>query len=45
MEIWARAYDDTGASQPFTQPWNPKRLPWKCHSQGTCLDNCLNRED
>ena len=23
-EIWARAYDDTGASQPFTQPWNPK---------------------
>ena len=23
-EIWARAYDDTGATQPFTQPWNPK---------------------
>lgn len=23
-EIWARAYDDTGAAQPFTQPWNPK---------------------
>ena len=23
-EIWARAYDDTGAVQPFTQPWNPK---------------------
>ena len=24
-EIWARASDDTGAAQPFTQPWNPKR--------------------
>lgn len=23
-EIWARAYDDTGKAQPFTQPWNPK---------------------
>ena len=23
-EIWARAYDDTGDAQPFTQPWNPK---------------------
>lgn len=23
-EIWARAYDDTGTAQPFTQPWNPK---------------------
>ena len=23
-EVWARAYDNTGASQPFTQPWNPK---------------------
>ena len=23
-EIWARAYDDTGAAQPFNQPWNPK---------------------
>ena len=23
-EIWARAYDDTGSTQPFTQPWNPK---------------------
>ena len=23
-EIWARAYDETGAAQPFTQPWNPK---------------------
>ncbi len=23
-EIWARAYDDTGNAQPFTQPWNPK---------------------
>ena len=23
-EIWARAYDNTGAAQPFTQPWNPK---------------------
>ena len=23
-EIWARAYDDTGAAQPFSQPWNPK---------------------
>ncbi len=23
-EIWARAYDDKGAAQPFKQPWNPK---------------------
>ena len=23
-EIWARAYDDKGNVQPFTQPWNPK---------------------
>ena len=23
-EIWARAYDDIGAAQPFSQPWNPK---------------------
>ena len=23
-EIWARAYDDKGKVQPFTQPWNPK---------------------
>ena len=23
-EVWARAYDDTGTAQPFTQPWNPK---------------------
>ena len=23
-EIWARASDDTGTAQPFTQPWNPK---------------------
>ena len=23
-EIWARAYDDAGNAQPFTQPWNPK---------------------
>ena len=23
-EIWARAYDETGAAQPFSQPWNPK---------------------
>lgn len=23
-EIWARAYDDQGNAQPFTQPWNPK---------------------
>lgn len=23
-EIWARAYDDIGNAQPFTQPWNPK---------------------
>ncbi|RKU28878.1 molybdopterin containing oxidoreductase [Candidatus Poribacteria bacterium] len=23
-EIWARAYDDTGAAQPFSQPWNPQ---------------------
>lgn len=23
-EIWARAYDDKGNIQPFTQPWNPK---------------------
>lgn len=23
-EIWARAYDDQGVAQPFTQPWNPK---------------------
>jgi DMSO/TMAO reductase YedYZ molybdopterin-dependent catalytic subunit len=23
-EIWARAYDETGVAQPFTQPWNPK---------------------
>jgi len=23
-EIWARASDETGAAQPFTQPWNPK---------------------
>lgn len=23
-EIWARAYDNTGAAQPFNQPWNPK---------------------
>ena len=23
-EIWARAYDDTGTAQPFSQPWNPK---------------------
>ena len=23
-EIWARAYDDVGAAQPFNQPWNPK---------------------
>ena len=23
-EIWARAYDNIGAAQPFTQPWNSK---------------------
>lgn len=23
-EIWARAHDDKGKVQPFTQPWNPK---------------------
>jgi len=23
-EIWARASDETGAAQPFSQPWNPK---------------------
>lgn len=23
-EIWARAYDDAGNAQPFSQPWNPK---------------------
>ena len=23
-EIWARAYDDIGNAQPFSQPWNPK---------------------
>ena len=23
-EIWARAFDDQGQSQPFRQPWNPK---------------------
>ncbi|MYB93286.1 hypothetical protein F4054_13130 [Candidatus Poribacteria bacterium] len=23
-EIWARASDNTGAAQPFSQPWNPK---------------------
>lgn len=23
-EIWARAYDNAGNAQPFTQPWNPK---------------------
>ena len=23
-EIWARAYDNTGAAQPFSQPWNPQ---------------------
>ena len=23
-EIWARASDDTGTAQPFSQPWNPK---------------------
>ena len=23
-EIWARAFDDTGSAQPFSQPWNPK---------------------
>ncbi|MYF99101.1 sulfite oxidase [Candidatus Poribacteria bacterium] len=23
-EIWARAYDDEGNTQPFIQPWNPK---------------------
>lgn len=23
-EIWARAFDDKGNSQPFRQPWNPK---------------------
>lgn len=23
-EIWARAFDDIGNAQPFTQPWNPK---------------------
>ena len=23
-EVWARAFDDTGAAQPFRQPWNPK---------------------
>lgn len=23
-EIWARAFDDKGNAQPFTQPWNPK---------------------
>ena len=23
-EIWARAFDDTGNAQPFSQPWNPK---------------------
>ena len=23
-EIWARAFDDKGNPQPFTQPWNPK---------------------
>ena len=24
FEVWARAYDDKGRSQPFHQPWNPK---------------------
>ncbi len=23
-EIWARAFDDKGNAQPFSQPWNPK---------------------
>lgn len=23
-EIWVRAFDETGATQPFSQPWNPK---------------------
>lgn len=23
-EVWARATDDKGRAQPFTQPWNPK---------------------
>ncbi|MFQ6023647.1 MAG: sulfite oxidase [Acidiferrobacterales bacterium] len=23
-EIWARAYDNKGGTQPFRQPWNPK---------------------
>ena len=23
-EIWARAYENTGTAQPFSQPWNPK---------------------
>lgn len=23
-EIWARAFDDIGNAQPFSQPWNPK---------------------
>ena len=23
-EIWARAFDDKGDAQPFSQPWNPK---------------------
>ncbi len=23
-EIWVRAYDDAGNTQPFSQPWNPK---------------------
>ncbi|RKU06067.1 molybdopterin containing oxidoreductase [Candidatus Poribacteria bacterium] len=23
-EIWARAFDDKGEAQPFSQPWNPK---------------------
>lgn len=24
FEIWARAFDNKGSSQPFRQPWNPK---------------------
>ena len=23
-EIWARAFDNKGNAQPFSQPWNPK---------------------
>ncbi len=23
-EIWARAYDNKGSTQPVRQPWNPK---------------------